>query len=253
MTRTDLFVAFGNVNEEYRSAAIKSMQTKPLPSYRPRLRYALIAATLVLLVALTPIIILLANRTTPPPNPPQPSTHLSITDIPGAVVYNGTDYLGTSDFTDVVTYDQLIDNLSQGSSAIGTAKHVSTVTIPSNTNPSNDIFYSITTFDLTVITPINQLNEGQTVRIISFCVCFEDGTSASLCAINSHALSAIKQPTAFYHLTKLENSSKYVNGKLYDLSPYADYYLSGHFETDGQKIQYLGKNIYFSQIQNTTS
>ena len=95
MTQTDLFIAFGNVNEDYRSAAIKSIQYTP--SGRRTLRFTLIAATLLVLVTI-PIAVIIANHygiTPPPPIPTittdttaAPTTtekvYQSLYDIPGA-------------------------------------------------------------------------------------------------------------------------------------------------------------------------
>ena len=146
MTKDALILAFNHTKSDYLLAAEASMKSNPLPSYRPRLRYALIAATLVLLVALTPIIILLANRATPPPNPPQPSTHLSITDIPGAKKIN-TDKLIKieTSHSEPIGHDAYVARLRKKSCAVGTAKLVSAVAIP-----NGDSYYSIMTFDITV-------------------------------------------------------------------------------------------------------
>ena len=94
MKANSILEAFSKIDGTLQIEADTTTKTKP-QAFR-RLHFAAIAATFAIIVLLIPIVVILANRTAQPPIPPIPATststppsttptHLSITDIPGAI------------------------------------------------------------------------------------------------------------------------------------------------------------------------
>lgn len=262
MTKSDLFLAFGNVKNDFLTAAIDSMKTNLPPAVhtRSRLRYALIAATLALLIAMFPIAVMLGNRTTPPPDPPVTDGYLSIKNIPGAIIHSGNDYPILSEDRDFpLSIEDYINYVKKQPSAIGTSTHITTVSVPYTQKlPTFTLLRTLTisVFDLTVTTPINQLKSGQTVRILTFCLYTPSGEIAMQHGFEDCAVSAIEHPTGYYVLNDFQNISSNtgitqfitVNGIKYDLSQFADYYFADYYQTDGKTFHYF-RDIHFNEIQ----
>ena len=246
MTRDDLIFAFNHTQSDYLLAAAKSMQTKPLPSSRPRLRYAIIAASFVLLVAMIPIIILLANRTTPPPNPPQPSTHLSITDIPGVRIagnndlpapYIDHDYTGEYIFPQKQEAHDWINSIQeQYSSILGEIRESHSVLLE-----DTSFLYYITQLTIEIEKTYYNTDEKDSISLIYVHTYEKNGkdslgkdhyvSKTSYTAIEGYRTHynmghyATKRNSGLFLFESAENRRLMIQGESYDLSQYADYYM----------------------------
>ena len=255
MTRDDLFIALGNTKSDYLLAAAASMQVKPRPIPRLRLRYAIIAATLALLVALIPIAVILANRTpappppvtTPLPNPPAPSTHLSITDLPGAITADQTDLpLMGNNFTGklMTPYGadthNWIDHIQENySSVLGTVKESKSVIVH-----DGDFRYHITQLLFSVEQTYHNTHEQETISLIyvhTYKIIRDAIHENNRYTIESQYIPtsgyrsdinmgyfATEMPHGLCVFEPAANHSLTVDNQIYDLSQYADYYLVAH-------------------------
>ena len=264
MNSASLFDAFSLLDTDAQTAAAASMEAPISTLPRPRLRFALIAASFLLIAAMIPILVILARHTTQPPLPPTPvtsdsetsstpsteapTTHLSITDIPGAIPVD-TDKIFSVEpsVTDPLTIEDFIRYSIYWPTAVGTAIHINTVLIP-----DNEDIWNITVFDLIVSDAINQLNTNDAVRIVTYCRYDKNGVPIMSFGFPQSALQAIENPKALYVLMKFELSPQIIviNGRQYDLSQYADYFFSSYYETDGITFNYLGTNIPLDAIRN---
>ena len=259
MNAAKLLDAFSEIDHGLLAEADTFLKT-PRFSARPRLRTIAIAATLALLIAIIPIAVILANREPQSPNLPIINGYLSITDIPGATVYSGNDYDIVSNGRNFpLTVKDYISYLKKHPSAVGTATHIATVSVPyTQTLPLFTLQRTLTisVFDLTVTNPINQLKNEKTVRILTCALYDTNGNITMKHGFENLAISAMNQKTGYYVLndfSKIPPSTGLtqfitVNGVQYDLSQFADYYFSDFYQTDGESFYYF-REISFNEIQ----
>ena len=275
MTTSKLFVAFGNIDDDYLLTTLKSIQPQKRTIPRPRLRYAIIAATLALLVALIPIAVILANHTptppppvtTPLPNPPAPSTHLSITDIPGAVVADlndlPLDYEGMGSIDNCMpagraeSHQWIKTIQEQYASAHVTLQESEFVIVEDGNN-----FYYIAKLLFKIEQPYYNTNEKDTVSLVYVHTYEKTGIMpdervlykniTSYTPLEGHSSShnmahfAAKNAKDFPEgglcvFESSENHTLTINGEVYDLSQYADYYLVAYLVYASERPD---KNIY---------
>ena len=255
MTRDTLFLAFGNVKSDYLHAAAASMEAPVSTLPRPRLRFALIAASFLLIAAMIPILVILAKHTTPPPLPPTPATsdsetsstpsteapttHLSITDIPGAIAVD-TD---TLDYQIDTTYSfniiEGIRKVQESCAFLGTLISCESVFIPSD---NNKWYLHLSVLEIQINDPVCNADTLQTVKAVYKCIYFPKETGYRISRLEplmDLAIKAQKEPYGFYVLDEAENYFESLGtGSRLNMADYADYYIVMHASYDGKMVSY---------------
>jgi len=251
MNATKLLDAFSQIDQELLAEA-DTFRKAPRPL--PRLRYALIAASLTLLIALIPITVTIANRTAPPPpvtNPPVtdaplPNTHLSITDIPGAEAidsdtlpknFSGFDYHPGPNLTPIDTSaHQWATTVRENySTSKGTVENIKSILIQ-----DGELYYHITQFTLNVQTHYFNTDGKDTVSLINVTLYKKNSNYFTVqnpyIITEEHSiyydmgLYAEENPTGLCVYESAKNHTVTIQGITYALSEYADYYLVAHMQ-----------------------
>lgn len=251
MNATKLLDAFSKVDQDLLAEADTFRQA---PRALPRLRYALIAASLALLIALIPITVMIANRTAPPPpvtNPPVtdaplPNTHLSITDIPGAEAidsdtlpnhFSGFNYHPGPNLhpIDKSAHQWATTVRENYATSEGTVENIQSILIQ-----DGELYYHITQFSLNVQTHYFNTNGKDTVSLINVTLYKKNSNYFTVqnpyVITEGHSiyydmgLYAEEYPTGLCVYESAKNHTVTIQGITYDLSEYADYYLVAYMQ-----------------------
>lgn len=258
MKASSILEAFSKIDGTLQIEADTAAETKPQGVRR--LRFAAIAATFAIIVLLIPIVVILANRTAQPPIPPIPSTstttppstpptHLSITDIPGAIRVDNEllDYQ-TAPTTTKWTVEGFIQKLHKDYFAfLGTASIYDSVFIQ---DPENNRYLHLTVFEIEVSENVYKADTLQTVKIAYECWYYPTETGYRLDYNNvvmDLGVKAKKEPYGLYIIDEADHYSINCNNTLLDLSDYADYFLILHCSYDGEYVSYSDE---FKGIEN---
>ena len=260
MTRDDLFTAFSDVRSDYLLAAKASMTPKTL-TLRSHLRFAAIAATFAIIVLLIPIVVILANRTAQPPIPPIPATststppstsptHLSITDIPGAIRVDTTqlDYETETIYNKLKLLEFIRETREDRYGFLGTVISSESVMIK---HLNYNLYLHLTVLNIKVNESICNAEQFDTVKVAYACWYTSTNTPLETCYCirdteSDQSVKAQKEPYAFYVIDEADDK-KYIGGEIYlgddtylYLKDYADYKLVMHLSYDGKYVSYFG-------------
>ena len=260
MSKGDLFTAFGSMPTDYLLAAAASMEAPVRTLPRPRLRFALIAASFLLIAAMIPIFVILARHTTPPPLPPTPvtsdsetsstpsteapTTHLSITDIPGAIpVEPGVLEAPPDSSSRLMHISEYIERTQEKRIAfLGTLLSSESVWVK---HSGANMYVHLTAMELQINESVCNADNLNTLRVI-YAVWYYP-TQTGYCSDPTRALKmdlAIKsaeEPFGFYVLDKSKDYKFYIGDNKYlRMSDYADYMLELHASYDGKNVSYPG-------------
>ena len=248
MTRDDLFIALGNTKSNYLLAAAASMQVKPRPVFRPRLRYAIIAASLVLLIAMIPIVIMMGN-----------TPFLDVNDLPNAQPFDRANNFFYPDDAKMFESTDAIQEreqklrrwpneaLSNHTVVIGKATDISSVMIE-----DGDIRYHIVT--LTVNVEENHTDPQNTKPYKAVYACryeknptygyYEIAEPYTTCGLNFYqdmGREFLEDKTSLFLIDPVEGRTLDIGGTTIDLSQYGDCYMTVYALVQDNTIRLLSK------------
>lgn len=247
MTKTDVFLAFGNVNDEYLAAAIESMKPAPVSLPRRRLRYAILAASFILIATLIPIIVIIAQNTAQPQLPAD--SYLSITDIPGAILFSETNNFDPTDIgnysphpsqslTAQEHYERQIlwtqKMLRNHTVVVGKASKIESVVIP-----DGDAYYHLVTLTINIEQNCTSPENTDSVRAV-YAVRYKKsaGYTFTEYIVDTpyreaeyefyYDMGAFlnEEKNSFFLLDPITEKTIEANGKTIDLSKYGDCYMT---------------------------
>ena len=259
MKASSILKAFSKIDGTLQIEADTAAETKPQGVRR--LRFAAIAATFAIIVLLIPIVVILANRTAQPPIPPIPATststppstsptHLSITDIPGAIRVDTTqlDYETETIYNKLKTLEFIRETREDRYGFLGTVISSESVMIK---HLNYNLYLHLTVLNIKVNESICNAEQFDTVKVAYACWYTSTNTPLETCYciredVSDQSVKAQKEPYAFYVIDEADND-RYVgyrihlgDGTYLYLKDYADYRLIMHLSYDGKYVSYFG-------------
>ena len=149
--------------------------------------------------------------------------------------------------SDIYTVEEYIEVLKNHFVTVtGSVTNMNSVAIQ-----EGEFTWYITTFDININESIKQQIEADTITCVTVCKYYGDvSLNESKCGLSNVAYEITNNPTGFFVLRDVEDEAWNINGKSYNISDYADYYVGVRYDCTEEGFQYYGSTINFDDIRN---
>lgn len=182
-----------------------------------------------------------------------------ITDIPGAVYIENPEYFtdGCSDNVIAMNREEFIEFLkSKSLIVLGDVGNINSFYIDYEHFENGHYSWFITTFDIKVAKEVKGNFETSTIKCVTRLEYIRtddrpEGSQAIICGVTDIGKDIIENPSGVFVLEETVNDRWLIDGKYYDVSDYADYYVPLRYDYDLDGIHYFdGNNISLDEIKN---